>query len=69
MPLMIDNPKYRYRPYMLTHEQAKVCVFALANLGAELSMNKDPQLVQLRADALKLWELLTSYRWEKRSPP
>ena len=69
MPLLIDHPKHRYRSYLLSYDQARVVLYCLAATAGMLSTTQEPQLLQLRADARALHDLLRAYHWQRGAPP
>lgn len=57
------------RRFALTYEQGKTVLFSLASTVGMLAQSRDPQLIKLRDDARKLYDILREYRWTRTGGP
>lgn len=57
------------RRFALTYEQGKTVLFSLASTVGMLAQSRDPQLIKLREDARKLYDILREYRWTRTGGP
>lgn len=57
------------RRFALTYEQGKTILFSLASTVGMLAQSRDPQLIKLREDARKLYDILRDYRWTRTGGP
>ncbi len=67
MPLLIEH--HKHRKYLLSYEQGRVALFALAHFVGASAWSQDPQIVGLRKDAAALLDALRAYNWSTGWPP
>ena len=67
MPLLIEQ--HKHRRYLLSYEQAKTELFALAHFVGASAWSQDEQIRALRRDARQLYDTLREYNWSTGWPP
>lgn len=69
MPLLISSAKHKHRRFLITYEQGRIIIFALAHFIGASAFSQDEQIKALRKEAAALYEVLRAYRWEQSWPP
>ena len=67
MPLLVEH--HKHRAFLLSYEQSRTVLFALAHFVGASAWSQDPQVLALRKDARALHDALRRYKWSAGWPP